>query len=235
MHSFTIIGHRGACALEPENTLRSIQRAIHDGAHMIEIDVRLADQQIIVIHDDSLDRTTNGSGSVYSLSFENLRQLDAGKGEKIPILSEVLALTLPTLPLNIEIKDLAVTAAVCDQLDSLSAAERSRIIISSFHAAATREARHRLPTVPIGILAHNNPASISSMFDLATELSAISIHPHVDSVTPHLVAQAHAANHRVLPYTARTEPQLLHLLDCGADGCFADDPQWAAKIVHLKR
>ena len=77
MHSFTIIGHRGACALEPENTLRSIQRAIHDGAHMLEIDVRLADQQIIVIHDDSLDRTTNGSGSVYSLSFENLRQLDA--------------------------------------------------------------------------------------------------------------------------------------------------------------
>lgn len=231
MREFTVIGHRGACAHEPENTLRSVRRAIADGADMIEIDVRLAAGEIFVIHDATLERTTDGSGSIDEKSFGEIRRLDAGRGEQIPLLAEVLELTVPALPLNIEIKDLAVTAAVCDLLSNLQDLDPSRILISSFDREAMREVRGRLPAIPIGILAADAPEAIRPMFELAAELAAVSVHPHVGSVSEGLVLRAHAAGYRVLPYTARTLDQLQRVLDSGADGCFADDPRWAANIA----
>jgi glycerophosphoryl diester phosphodiesterase len=234
MPPFTIIGHRGACAHEPENTLSSVRRAIADGADMVEVDVRWAGGEIVVIHDDTLDRTTSGTGSIYDMSFRQLRELDAGNGEKIPTLAEVLELTLPTLPLNIEIKDTAATAAICELLQDDPGLDFKKILISSFHEEATREARAKLPAIPIGILAHHHPAAIAPMFALAAELGAISVHPHVSSTNRELVGLAHAANYRVVPYTARTAAQLHHLLDCRADGCFADDPKLAAQIASSR-
>jgi glycerophosphoryl diester phosphodiesterase len=234
MSPFTIIGHRGACAHEPENTLSSVHRAIADGADMVEVDVRWADSEIVVIHDDTLDRTTSGTGSIYDISFNQLRELDAGNGEKIPTLAEVLALTLPTLPLNIEIKDTAATAAICELLQNEPELDFEKIVISSFHEKATREARAELPEIPIGILAHDQPAAIAPMFALAAELGAVSVHPHVSATSSELVGLAHAADYRVLPYTVRTAAQLHHLLDCRADGCFADDPKLAAQIASSR-
>jgi len=231
MRPFTIIGHRGACAQEPENTLRSLRRAIADAADMVEIDVRFAAGELVVIHDERVDRTTDGQGSVYEKSFEQIRALDAGEGEPIPTLREVLEVTLPALPVNIELKDLAATAAVCDLLSAQPDLDPARIVISSFLVEAVREARARLPQIPIGILASDDPAKVGSMFALAAELGAASVHPHVELVSRDLVRRARAAGYRVLPYTARTLQQLLQLLDCGADGCFADDPHWAREIA----
>ncbi len=231
MPPFTIIGHRGACAHAPENTLRSIRQAIADGADMVEIDVRSAAGEILVIHDDTLDRTTDGSGHINSLSFEDLRQLDAGAGEMLPILAEALEVTLPTLPLNIEIKEVAVTAPVCDLLLGLPQLDPQRVLLSSFHEEAIREVRERLPEIPIGILADENPVSLADMIPLATELGAISVHPPVESTSAEIVARAHLSGLRVLPFTARTLEQLTHVLDCGADGCFADDPKWVARVA----
>lgn len=231
MPPFTIIGHRGACAHEPENTLRSIRRAIADGAEMVEIDVRSVAGEILVIHDDTLDRTTDGSGQIDSLSFDDLRQLDAGAGEMIPILAEALELTLPTLPLNIEIKEVAVTAPVCDLLLSIPRLDQQRVLLSSFHQEAIREVRQRLPEIPIGILADESPDSLAQMNPLANELGAVSVHPPVESMSAEIVAEAHQSGFQVLPFTARTLGQLTHVLDCGADGCFADDPKWAAEVA----
>ena len=208
-----------------------MRQGIADGADMIEIDVRLAAGEIIVIHDDTLDRTTDGRGRIDAISFDALRKLDAGAGELIPVLAEVLELTLPALPLNIEIKEVAATAPVCELLLGLPAFDPQRILISSFHQEAVREARQRLPEVPIGILADAKPSSLARMIPLANELRASSIHPPVAAVSAPMVQEAHAASYRVLPYTARTVEQLTHLLDCGADGCFADDPRWAAEIA----
>ena len=196
---------------------------------MVEIDVRAAGGQIIVIHDDTLERTTTGSGSVYALPFSDLRRLDAGKGEKIPTLAEVLNITLPALPLNIELKDTEAVADVCRLLEQQEQLDTSRILISSFHEEATVETRRRLPQIPIGILAAASTGSAEQMFGLAAELGACSVHPHVDTVTGELVREAHASKLHVLPYTARTSDQLQHLLSCGADGCFADDPKWAGE------
>ena len=229
-----MIGHRGACAHEPENTLRSVRRAIDDGADMVEIDVRFAAGEVWVIHDDTLDRTTNATGSVYEKSAAELREIDAGNGEAIPALADVLELTLAALPLNIEIKDTAATAPVCDLLEKVPDLDPQQIVISSFHEEATREARERLPQIPIGVLAHGRPEAIEPMFALAAELGAVGVHPAVASVTPELVERAHREGLRVLPYTARTLEQLEHLLDCGADGCFADDPKWAAEIAAAR-
>ena len=228
MSAFKIIGHRGACAHEPENTLLSVRRAIADGADMIEIDVRPCEDQIIVIHDDTLERTTNGSGSVYEKSFQQLRELDAGKGEQIPTLEEVLELTRDKLPLNIEIKDAKVTTKVCELVRNFP----DQVLISSFDSDAIRQARKLLPTVPIGVLAHHENGAAEKMLELATELQATTVNPHVDSVTPELVKRCHKSGYQVLAYTARTEEQLSNLLASGADGCFADDPAWARELAR---
>lgn len=91
------IGHRGAMGYEPENTLRSFKKAIELNVDMIEFDVHVCKTgEIVVIHDDKLDRTTNGKGDVSKTSFKELRKLNAGKGEKIPLLQEVLNLLCPT-------------------------------------------------------------------------------------------------------------------------------------------
>src|SRR6476646_6451219 len=90
--AFLIIGHRGAAGLEPENTLRSFTRALRIGVDAIELDVYCVDGKLVVIHDDTLERTTNGRGDVMAMSYDALRRLDAGSGERIPTLDEVLDL-----------------------------------------------------------------------------------------------------------------------------------------------
>ncbi len=104
MRNFSCIGHRGAKGLEPENTLRSIRRALDLGVDGVEIDVYFVDGQLVVIHDDTLERTTNGRGRVEEQSFDYLRSLDAGKGEKIPTLCEVFETVNRRAFINIELK-----------------------------------------------------------------------------------------------------------------------------------
>src|SRR4051794_29972802 len=102
--AFLIIGHRGAAGLEPENTLRSFARAIEIGVDAIELDVYCVDDRLVVIHDDTLERTTNGRGEVMKSTFAALRQLDAGRGERIPTLEEVFAAVPERLTVNVELK-----------------------------------------------------------------------------------------------------------------------------------
>lgn len=104
-------GHRGACGHEPENTLRSVRRALELGADGIEVDVHLADGRLVVIHDDTLNRTTNGTGPVAEKSFACLRSLNAGQGERIPTLEEVFDTVNRRAIVNIELKGLGTAGA----------------------------------------------------------------------------------------------------------------------------
>ena len=104
MRDFLCIGHRGAGGLEPENTLRSIRKALALGVDGVEIDVYAVEGQLVVIHDETLERTTNGAGHVEAQSFEYLRSLDAGMGEKVPTLREVLDIVDRRAFVNIELK-----------------------------------------------------------------------------------------------------------------------------------
>ena len=103
-HGFACIGHRGASGYEPENTLRSFSRAIEMKCSWIELDVHMADGHIMVIHDEDLSRTTNGKGKISESKYEYLSKLDAGEGEHIPTLPEVLALVDHRCRINIELK-----------------------------------------------------------------------------------------------------------------------------------
>src|SRR4029453_18194831 len=104
MGEFLCIGHRGACGHEPENTLRSIRRALELRVDGIEIDVRLAGGELVVLHDARVDRTTNGHGYVFRKSLRELRLLDAGKGERIPTLREVFETVDRHAFINVELK-----------------------------------------------------------------------------------------------------------------------------------
>lgn len=111
-----VSGHRGACAELPENTLAAFRRALEHGAEGIELDVALsADGVAVVMHDTSVDRTTSGTGDVADLTLEELRALDAGGGEPVPTLDEVLALAAGRAEVNIELKaaDAAAAVAAC--------------------------------------------------------------------------------------------------------------------------
>ena len=126
-----VIGHRGAAGLEPENTLRSIGKAIELGVDQVEIDVRLTkDRRLVVIHDPTVGRTTNGQGYVKDFTFEELRRLDAGKGERIPSLEEVLSLTKGKIVLQIELKEEGTARPVVRLIESMDA--EGDAILSSF-------------------------------------------------------------------------------------------------------
>ncbi|MEE8523355.1 MAG: glycerophosphodiester phosphodiesterase family protein, partial [Thermoanaerobaculia bacterium] len=145
-----VIAHRGFSGVAPENTLVAIRKAIDVGADMAEIDVLLSrDRHVVVIHDDTLDRTTDGKGPVEDLSLEELRRLDAGSwfsaefaGERMPTLAEVLDLVRGRILLNVEIKSEAVTreieGGIVDRVLRLIAEREmgDQVILSSFEPEA---------------------------------------------------------------------------------------------------
>jgi glycerophosphoryl diester phosphodiesterase len=134
-----IIAHRGASGQYPENTLLAFRQALAQGADAIELDVRLTQDGVpVALHDATVDRTTNGSGAVAEMCLEALRDLDAGGGEPVPTLAEVLEVTDP-LPLLIEIKEPRDGSAVVDHLRSAGA--RGRVLVGSFVAASLKPVR----------------------------------------------------------------------------------------------
>jgi len=115
-----IMGHRGAAALEPENTLLSIERAIHIGVNAVEIDVRLSkDKELVVIHDATVDRTTDGIGPVCDFTVDELKQLDAGKGQRIPTLQEVVEVINNKVTLVIELKEEGTAKSVFELIKKI--------------------------------------------------------------------------------------------------------------------
>src|SRR5260370_42289602 len=111
-HKLFSFGHRGASGHEPENTVRSVRRALELGADGIEVDVYFADGQLVGIHDDTLERTTNGHGRVMEKSFAYLRSLDTGLGEKIPTLAEIFDAVNRRAVVNVELKGPRTAAPV---------------------------------------------------------------------------------------------------------------------------
>lgn len=223
---FLCIGHRGAAGHEPENTLRSIRRAIELGAHGVEIDVRLMDGELIVFHDDRLDRTTNGHGRLARKRFDFLRTLDAGKGERIPTLREVFETVDRRAFINVELKGrrtaAPVQALIREFLDERGwSAEH--FLVSSFHRRELRaitDARIR-----IGLLL-TKPTLLYHVS--ARRVGAWSVHPGVRFTTAKFVADAHRRGFKVIPYTANRPDDIAHLREIGADGVFTDFPERVA-------
>lgn len=232
-----IFAHRGACAYAPENTLAAFELAARQGAPAIEFDVKLsADRHAIIIHDQTLDRTTNGSGLVVKQPLQALRELDAGswkapefRGEKIPLLSEVFEAVGNKVLMNIELTNYASPFdGLVEEVAALvrKHAMEKRIIFSSFFFSNLVTAGRLLPDVPRGQLMDIGirgwwQRSAARLMNLEAE------HPYTTDVTPELVQQRHARGRRVHVWTVNDPADMRRLRACGTDGIFTDDPPLA--------
>jgi glycerophosphoryl diester phosphodiesterase len=189
-----IMGHRGAPAVEPENTLRSFRRALDMGVAALELDVQLTkDGRLAVIHDETLDRTTNGRGPVQNFTLAELQHLDAGQGEPVPSLEEVFALVKGKAHLVVELKQPEAAPALLRFFQEHQAFEFATVI-SFWHPAikALKEQESRLKT---GVLLVGCPADPAGLAQAARADALILQYAYV---TPKLVAAAH--NHGLLVY-----------------------------------
>lgn len=224
------IGHRGAAAHLPENTMPSFERALELGADALEFDVALTRDGVpVVIHDDTLDRTTNGHGPVEEALWADIARLDAGSWKNlptpVPTLAEVLEAFAPRTLLNLEIKESPRRAEIVDAC--LEAVHRhdalSRVVFSSFDHDALRLLRHLSPAARIGVLSEGT--GFDKAMRCAAEIAAENVHPPVLLVTPELVRAAHAAGLRVWTWTANSEAVIAKAIAAGADGLFSDYPE----------
>ena len=243
---FLRIGHRGAAAECPENTLASFARAIELGADMIECDLQLTgDGNVVIFHDWTLERTTNGSGIVRELSLDAIRHLDAGSwrdarfaGERVPTLDETLDRVLSSAQLNLELKcrgprtDARALAEAAVAAVARHAAF-DRIVFSSFDGACLEELRATSAEARIGVLW--NDASFPQAFERADRVSAMALHPRAATATPAVVAEAHARGLRVYVWTVNPLDEILRLVGEGVDGVISDHPGRLAEARDLLR
>ena len=146
-----VVGHRGAAGVVPENTLKGFRYAIELGVDSVECDVHLTrDEQLIVMHDETVDRTTNGSGRIRELDFATIRSLDAGDGEQVPTLDEVLAAVQGKVQLLCELKGEGVEDAAVEAV--LARGMESEVVFTSFDMARIAKVRQRGDHIQIGAI-----------------------------------------------------------------------------------
>lgn len=223
-----IIGHRGARALEPENTLRALRRGMAC-ADVVEIDVRLTKDGIpVVIHDATVDRTTDGTGPVKGYTIEGLKELDAGAGETVPTLHEVLDLVHGKAGLVVEIKEPGTEEIVVSVLmDRMP----ERLFLVSFHPGSVATAKKLLPGVPAGLICSQGTAD---PVGLARAAAADLILPRWDSLSREVVEQAHSAGLLVVPWTLNAEDEFEEAVRLGVDGLASDDPCAARRFLQSR-
>lgn len=220
MSEFICIGHRGACGYEPENTLRSFEKAINMGCPWIELDVYSVANELLVIHDDSLERTTNGKGEVMDSTLAYLRGLDAGDGQQIPTLNEVVELVDKRCAINIELKGPDTAAPVSAYLGSLceNGWHEDHFLFSSFNHAELAKADVRFRR---GALFHKH---VPDYFQRTTRLQAYSINLSIKLVEQNLVDEAHDHGLKVFVYTVNKVKDIQQMVKMGVDGVFCDYP-----------
>ncbi|OEU84363.1 MAG: hypothetical protein BA865_11130 [Desulfobacterales bacterium S5133MH4] len=215
-----IMGHRGAAALEPENTLLSIARAMEIGVDAVEIDVHLSkDKEIVVIHDSTVDRTTNGTGPVSTYTLREMKRLDAGKGETIPTLQEVIDLIDNKVRLVIELKQEGTEGTVVELIKKNNLAHNV-YVISFWHnlVKTVKEMHSRIKT---GVLLVGCPVDAC----IATQASADALVMKYTFVNRRFVETAHKQGLKVLIWNIDDTELLKPYADMGVDGIGSNDPR----------
>ncbi len=218
------IGHRGAMMHASENTLASIHKALLLGALCIEIDVCSVDGHLVVFHDERLERTTDGKGYLKDQTFEYLRSLDAGDGQCIPTLEEVLLAIDSRAGLNIELKGSGAAAPVVRLIAELVAGgyDKQTILISSFNHRELSEIKHLDNEIKLGALIRGLPVDDTRF---AKDLGAFSVHPSLDFVDQQFVDDAHSRGLKVFVYTVNHPEDIERMYQLGADGVFTGFPE----------
>ncbi|MEG3628248.1 glycerophosphodiester phosphodiesterase [Streptomyces poriticola] len=217
--NFLTIGHRGVAGVEPENTLRSFVAAERAGLDVVELDLHLSkDGALVVMHDADVDRTTDGSGPIAEKTLAELRALDAGRGERVPVFEEVVDAV--SLPLQAEIKDAAAARALAEVMLRRGLADRVEVI--SFHDEAIVEIAGLVPGVRTALVAEYYGPEV---VDRAVAAGAVTVCLDVRRLTLETVERARAAGLRVLSWTVNTQQQLRLVRALGLDGATTDYPE----------
>lgn len=220
-----IFGHRGAAGLVAENTLESIQQALHYKVDGIEIDVHCCKSgELVVIHDNTVDRTTNGSGAVLDFTLKELRQLKTAEGYTIPTLMDVITIIDNQCILNIELKGEGTAIAVSSLLKSIEKLYSENIIISSFDPDQLRVFRKENPDCALGVLTEANTMTV---LPIAEELQAFSIHPPIEYLKKEAVERAHQKGFQVYAWTVNSKKYIKKAYAMGVDAIISDFPNFA--------
>lgn len=239
----TIFAHRGSSSEAPENTLAAFEQAVKLGAHAVELDAQLTrDGHVVVIHDHSVDRTTDGSGLVRELQLSELKKLDAGshfnetyRDERIPTLDEVFEAVGQKILINVELKndatpfdDLPIKVAQIVKQHNL----QPRVLFSSFNPLALRKIKRQLPESACGFLVFPGLHGGIIKFLGSMIVRCEALHPDVRSVSPTLIQRLHKAGQRIHVYTVNEPVEMHKLFELGVDGVFTDKPKMALQLLE---
>lgn len=225
---FSVVAHRGASGYEPENTLRSIRRAIEMGVDAVEVDVRLtADGYPVVIHDETVDRTTNGTGRVDEMTLDEIRSLDAGKGERIPLIEEVLNEVNGKVFLYIELKVVEAALPVLDRV--LERDMLDEVLFISFLPEALARVKERAPEAHIGLIYFKPPGLILE----AKKMGAEAVLPFYKLATEKAVAFAKRLKLHVTAWTVDTPELAKELKRRGVDAVASNYPDKIMTVRNL--
>ncbi|MFE2969697.1 glycerophosphodiester phosphodiesterase [Streptomyces sp. NPDC059340] len=217
--NFLTIGHRGVMGVEPENTLRSFIAAQHAGLDLIELDLHLSkDGALVVMHDADVDRTTDGSGPIAEMTLAELRALDAGHGERVPVFEEVLDAV--GAPLQAEIKDTAAARALAEVMHRRDLV--GRVEVSSFHDEAIAEITRLVPGVRTALIASRYGVDV---VDRAVEVGAATVCLNIRRLTLEVVEHARKADLRIIGWVVNTQDHLRLVRALELDGATTDYPQ----------
>jgi glycerophosphoryl diester phosphodiesterase len=237
-----LIAHRGASGHAPENTLAAFKKAVTLGATFIETDLQLTrDARLVAIHDETVNRTTNGKGAVHDMTLAELRRLDAGSwfgsefaGERIPTLEEVLDFAKKfDVIFYLEIKPGGSFGGEHALIGGLRASgEIARTIVISFDSAILANVRKIEPTLMTGLL---YDGQIEKPLDQALEVGARQLAVRGDLVSPGLLTAARAKDLQVVCWTVNHSAHMRQLIDAGVDGIMSDYPDRLAATAKTAK
>ncbi len=231
-----VIAHRGSSAQAPENTLAAFNLAAEQEADAIELDVDLTrDGHVVVMHDATIDRTTDGHGRVNDLTLEEIRRVNAGawksdefKGERVPLLAEVLEAVGQRLLINIEVKGMSLRGAGLEQEVAALVEQHElldRVIISSFNPLALRRVKQANPRLACGLLqAPDSPIFLRDAWLTPLIPGLNARHPHFSQVNKAVVDRVHARGLVVNVWTVNQTGIARAMIQAGVDGMIGDDP-----------
>ncbi len=223
-----VIAHRGASGDEPENTLLAFEAAIAQGAQMIELDLQAtSDGHVVVIHDDYLGRTTDRRGRVSKKTLAQVREADAGKGERIPTLDETLNLAHGRVELYLEIKNARAAAGIISRVRDHGLA--SDVLLASFDMKLMRHIRHEVSDIRVGVIIGVpavNPLALSAR----TNFDVISLETRLCQAV--LVQRIRSTGKKVYAWTANDERTYRRLVMRGIDGIVTNHPGKLAQFLQ---
>ncbi|MHA2209046.1 MAG: glycerophosphodiester phosphodiesterase [Candidatus Thorarchaeota archaeon] len=221
------MGHRGSPKAAPENTLKSFRKAMKAGADMVEVDVRrTADGYIVCMHDPDVSSTTNGVGRVEELALEEIKSLDAGEGQEVPLLDDVFDLVQGKMGINIDVKSDGIEKPIVDLIVERGMLDSA--IISSFFLLSVEIVKELNKEVQTGALFQ---LGMQDTVKQTLTVGADAIHPVLSDVTLDLVELAHREGLKVNVWGVEDEASMLQMLELGVNGIITDFPEIAVRIV----